>query len=573
MKLLEKQISDVAWDGKEDFARVVDRLRELAEMASSEDEARLVISRIAHLSRDYRLQTGIGLPMTPLAQARELDSGFVIRPHLEYISNRLARAVRDVERGKNRKMAISLPPRSGKTFLVSQKAPLWMLRRHPEWKLVQASYDSTLPAGWAKNVRMEIETHPDLGIALKPDGGAGSRWETEEGGGIFTTSIRGALTGRGAKVVIIDDPIKDFVDAHSLIMRQNIWDWWLSVVQTRLEPPYLVIVVMTRWHEDDFIGRLLSPDYEGDPREWEQVVIPAIAEADDPIGRKVGEPLLSPIINESRGEALDRWDDVKRAVGTYVFSAMYQQRPAPARGAIFDVGWWRYWTSDSSKATEDGRVVYLEPGLLTGAKWVDSWDMAFKGGTGNVSDFVVGQRWCRNQANRYLISQVRDRWSFTQTLAKMKVWARTDDQFVSPFGYMVHDRLVEDRANGPAIIDTLRDHISGLKPINPTISKEARARAVTPEVESGNVYLPLPSDPGNEWVQDLLSELRNFPHDASDDQVDALSQALSYLRTSGRGGITVPGGQRPTQRGEGQTWQVPRDVARTALREMSRRRY
>jgi predicted phage terminase large subunit-like protein len=572
MRVSEQRLHDVEWDGKENFADVLERLRELAEQASSEDEARMVISRIAQLSREYRLKTGIGLPLTPLEQARELDEGFVVRPHLEHISNRLARAVRDVERGKNRKLAISLPPRSGKTFLVSQKAPLWMLRRHPDWKLIQASYDSTLAAAWAKNVRENIEAHPDLGIALKPDGGAGSRWETVEGGGIYTTSIRGALTGRGARVVIIDDPIKDFVDAHSLIMRQNIWDWWLSVVQTRLEPPYLVVVVMTRWHEDDFIGRLLNPDFEGDPNEWEQVVVPAVAENNDSIGRNTGDPLLSPIISESRSEALDRWDDVKRAVGTYVFSAMYQQRPAPARGAIFDVGWWRYWTSDPSKVTDDGRIVYLEPGLLTGAKWCDSWDMAFKGGTTNVSDFVVGQRWARNQANRYLISQVRDRWSFTQTLEKMRQWARVDDQFVSPFGSFVHDRLVEDRANGTAIIDTLRDHISGLKPVNPTVSKEARARAVTPEIESGNVYLPLPSDPGNEWVQDLLSELRNFPHDASDDQVDSLTQALSYLRTSGRGGITVPG-QRPTQRASGQTWQVPRDLARTALRDMSRRRY
>jgi hypothetical protein len=144
---------------------------------------------------------------------------------------------------------------------------------------------------------------------------------------------------------------------------------------------------------------------------------------------------------------------------------------------------------------------------------------------------------------------------------------------------MVHDRLVEDRANGSAIIDTLRDHISGLKPINPTIGKEARARAITPEVESGNVYLPLPSDPGNEWVTDLLSELRNFPHDAADDQVDALTQALAYLRDSGRGGITVPGGRTNIQginarvpaRGSGPTWQQPRDVARAALRDNARR--
>jgi len=154
----------------------------------------------------------------------------------------------------------------------------------------------------------------------------------------------------------------------------------------------------------------------------------------------------------------------------------------------------------------------------------------------------------------------------------MKQWVRTDDDYASPYGRYVHDRLIEDKANGSAIIDTLKEFVAGLKPINPSIGKVARARAVTPECESGNVYLPLPSDEGNEWVQDLLSEIRNFPHDANDDQVDTLVQALAYLRDSGRGGLTVPGGATSRPR-RGQSWQVPRDIARTALRDATRRRY
>lgn len=502
------------------------------------------------------------IPLGPAEQAHEIDpTAFRIRPHIDYVSSRLAQAVKDVEEGRNRKLAVSLPPRAGKSTLVSMYGPLWMMRLHPEWKFILASYDASLSGGWARQIREIIEERPELGIQLAKDGGAGSSWRLEHNGSMFSTSLRGGMTGRGARVMIIDDPIKDFVEAHSELIRENVWNWWLSTVQTRLEPPHLVIVVMTRWHEDDLIGRLLSKDYEGDPSEWEIISIPAIAEPDDAIGRQRGEPLLSPLLEEDEVAAAARWDDVKRSVGTYTFNAMYQQRPSPAKGAIFDMGWWRYWTMDPSKATEDGRVVYLDPSSLIGARWLDSWDFAFKEKAD--SDYVVGQRWCRHGANRYLIAQKRDRWRFTRCLHEMEQWATTDNPGVSPCGHLVHQRLVEEKANGAAIIDTLHDKIAGLKPITPVIGKEARARAVTPECESGNIYFPHPSDPGNEWVTaDLIPELREFPHGMNDDQVDALVQALLELRDPGRGGITVPG-QQPRR--------VPRDITRVGASALRRR--
>jgi predicted phage terminase large subunit-like protein len=250
---------------------------------------------------------------------------------------------------------------------------------------------------------------------------------------------------------------------------------------------------------------------------------------------------------------------------------MYQQRPAPAKGAIFDSGWWRFWTSNQSRETADGRVVYLDPSAIVGGEWLDSWDMAFKGVSD--SDWVVGQRWVRHRANRFLVAQVRGRWSFTQSIAAMKRWAVTDNPFSSPCGHLVHERLVEEKANGVAIIDTLKNEITGLKPINPVTGKEARARAITPEVESGNVYLPHPGDPGNEWVTDLLSELRNFPHDTSDDQVDALTQALNKLRIGARGQVTVPGSDKVI--GPAGGWSAAlanRSIARTAKTDLARRR-
>lgn len=541
-------------------------LRTLAESSQSKKEINEVRSRIAQVTRALRLQTGIGLPSGPLEQAQEVDDQFAARPHLDLLSSEISDAVRAVERGQNRQMVVSMPPRSGKTELISKFTPLWVFRRHPDWSVVLTSYDGSLTAQWAKSVRSMIEEHPELGIAL-----ASRRtvsWDLVEGGSMFSTSVRGALTGRGARIMIIDDPVKDFAEAHSLPMRNNLWDWWLSVAQTRLEPPYLVIMVGTRWHEDDMIGRVLSEEYEGDPKRWRKIALPAISEgADDALNREADEPLYSPIVQETREQAIARWEDTKVGVGMYTFAAMYQQRPAPAKGAIFDMNWWKYWTKNPDKATDDGRVVYLDPAMFDTAQWVDSWDCAFGQAGAERGGWVVGQRWMRYEANRYLIAQQRERMNFTETLEAMSRWAKKDDQANSPYGDKVHEHLVEAKANGTAIIEIMKDKISGLKPINPTVSKEARARSVTPEIESGNVYLPLPSDPENYWVQEFLSEMRNFPHDVADDQVDSLTQALSYLRFFGTGNATVPGGRSGSAPRE-----IPRNIASAALTDTRRQR-
>lgn len=550
---------------KDDWIGQVKELRRLVETARSPVEAREVIRRIVEINRRYRIQTGIGLPRSPIEQARDLDPSYVVRPHLSYLDDRIAQAVRDVERGQNRMLATSMPPRSGKSTLTSLYAPLWMLRRHPEWEFVMTSHDGSLVTDWARQLRETIEDHDDLGIVLQPDGGAGGKWRTIERGGMYAVGVGGALTGRGARVMIIDDPVSDFEAAHSPRKREALWNWWLSVAQLRLEPPYLVLVTMTRWMDDDFIGRLLNSEYEGDPHDWEHIRLPAQAESGDQIGRSVGDPLLSPLIEETPEQALVRWTQMRRNVGEYTWAGMFQQRPAPAKGAIFDAGWWRFWTWDPEKATTDGRVVHLDPSAVAGAEWVDSWDLAFD----STGDYVVGQRWMKSRANRFLIAQVRERWGFTDTIRQMETWAGAEDLVRNPYGSHVHQRLIEKKANGAAAINVLHDKIPGLKPVNPTKSKEVRARAVTPEIESGNVYLPHPSDPGNEWVADLLNELQNFTgdNDAHDDQVDALTQALDFFRPTAAGGITSPATPLISAR-----FSRPRSITEAARSDLSRRR-
>lgn len=547
-------------DDLSDLARNIPT-NELASLLSDLPET-VASTLLAEMDRD----SNTTIADSPAELATMLDESYRERDHLTYLSNRLARAVDDIEQGTSRRLVISMPPRSGKSTLTSLYLPTWLLARHPEWNVGMISHEDRFATLWGRQVRRLIEQHPELSVDLASDLGAASEWETTDGGGIISRSIGGSITGRGLSVAILDDLLKDSASAHSKTVRDDVWDRWLSTIMPRMEPPYLVVVLGTRWHEDDHIGRLLSDEHEGNPHLWENITFPALAESDDVLGRETGEPLYTPLTDETREQALERLGEIRESVGSYAWAALYQQRPAPARGAIFDMDWWRYWTHDPDRATEDGSVVYLDPSSLKGAAWCDSWDANFKAAGADEGSWVVGQRWAKFSANRYLISQKRGRWSFTETLHEIEQWAATDSPSSSPYGHLVHDRLIEERANGAAIIDTMREKISGLKPINPTQSKEARARAVTPEIESGNVFLPLPSEEGNEWVRDFLDEFRSFPSAPHDDQVDSLTQALSYLRTSGRGSITVPGSNG---RGRG-SWQRSRNVTRAAMSDQSR---
>lgn len=513
------------------------------------------------------------MPASVIEQAQELDPAYVVRDHLAYISDRITQAIADVEAGHDRKLLIAVPPRHGKTELVSVYLPLYMLRRDHKAKIGIISHSPNLAATWGRRVRRMVERHgAALGVSIASDAGAVHEWETPEGGGVTSRSIGQALAGVGFNVLIIDDPTRDFAAAHSDSARQSVWEWWTANAITRLEPPSLVIVVQTRWHEDDLSGRLLSPDYEGDSSEWEQIVIPAIADHDprkgesDPLGREPGEPLLSPLVkDDTPKKALKRLEGLKRSVGSYAWAALFQQSPAPAQGAIFNVGWWRYWTSDPAKETPDGKVRYFDPAKLRSqGRLLDSWDFTFK--ATDSSDYVVGQRWAAVGANRLLLDQKRNRWTFTQALKAMLDWLKG-----GPYAAQVRRRLVEDKANGSAIIDVLRDKIPGIKAVNPQGSKEARARAATPEIEAGNVYLPDPTMPGYEWVRDFISETRSFPSGKNDDQVDAMTQALDDMHTGGRGGVTNPNDRQAAATSGAPRSAVTRAPARTVSRAAAAR--
>lgn len=400
---------------------------------------------------------------------------------------------------------------------VTTIGPLWMLTRNPELRIAIACYAQDLADEFGRNIRNHITSNDgtddtlDLGLRIAPDNGAARRWRLDgHHGGVRSVGISSGLTGKPADAIFIDDPIKDAKQADSAAWREDVWRFWQAVANTRLAPGAPVVVILTRWHEDDLAGRLLAAE---DGHRWRVLNIPAQADHDptkgqtDPLGREPGEFLAS-----ARQRTVEQWRQIMVAVGSRVWAALYQGRPAPAAGDIFLRDWWREYTSPRWVTRTDGSC------WVPGAdEVVMSWDMAFKDTSG--SDYVVGQVWARYGLEVFLLDQVRDRLSFVNTCAEFRRLAARWPQAIAKY--------IEDKANGTAVINSLSRQVAGLIPVEPDGSKEARARAVTPFVESGSVRLPAPEL--CPWVGGFVDEHAAFPNGSHDDQVDATSQAINRL--------------------------------------------
>lgn len=436
---------------------------------------------------------------SPVAAAEELSYGRWRRaPHLQM----LAATVTDtIEHGGA--LIVSMPPRHGKSWFTSRYLPAWYLDRHPDRRVVLAAYAATFAGQWGRDVRNLLrEHHERLNVQLAADSTSRSDWATTAGGGMLTVGVGGPITGRGANLLLIDDPVKNAAEAYSPTIRESVWDWWTTTARTRLEPGGAMILVMTRWHHDDLAGRLLAgmDDEHGD--RWVELNLPAIAYDDDPLGRQPGEALWPDRYD------VDALEQIRHSVGPVAWDALYQQRPTTDETGVFPRAAWSWYDTPLWRDL-DGRCRTLNHGPI----W-QSWDMAFKGST--TSDYVVGQVWQQQGADRYLLDQVRGRWTFTQTCEQVELLTtRWPD---------AHAKLVEDKANGPAVIDHLQSTVGGMIPVEPRGNKLARAHAVSPLVHAGNVHLPSFTS----WIDDLVTEAALFPAAAHDDQVDALTQALDY---------------------------------------------
>ncbi|MFA6432898.1 MAG: phage terminase large subunit [Candidatus Paceibacterota bacterium] len=402
------------------------------------------------------------------------------------------------------RLIVNVPPRFGKSELISHWFPVWMLGLCPNLRIILASYEATFAATWGRKVRDTIQAIPELPARVRQDMSSASAWETEQGGAMFTAGAQGATTGRGADVAIVDDPYKNWAEAHSPVIRKRIEDWFRSTLMTRVEPGGSVIMLFTRWHCDD-LARILTED-KGE--KWKLIRLPALADSsDDPLGRQIGQSLCPERYNEAALAG------IRKDVGERVWQGLYQQLPSPAEGNIIQRQWIKHYDIVPAQFDEQ----------------IQSWDLTFKE---LGSSFVVGQLWGRKGADFFLVDQLRGRWGFSETCKQIVEFSRKHPR--------ARVKLIEDKANGPAVLDALKSRIPGLIAVKPDGGKEARCSAVSPLFESGNVFIP--GTASSPWVAELVEEWVSFPSSANDDQVDAMSQALTRLsKKKGWGSFSMSG--------------------------------
>ncbi|MDP4120866.1 MAG: phage terminase large subunit [Bacillota bacterium] len=423
-------------------------------------------------------------------------------PHTLFLCNK----IEEIICGKDKRLMVFMPPRHGKSMTITESLPSYFLLKNPDKRVIISSYGDDLAQVFGRKNRAKIREYGKLlfNLDIAQDMGSVKAWNIENHvGGVVSSGIGGTITGQGADLLIIDDPVKNKQEAYSKTYRDRVYDEYKSTLRTRLHSGGSIIIILTRWHEDDLAGRLIKESGDNPDEKWEIINLPAICEyQNDVLGRQIGETLWP------KGGYDANWaKQTEREVGSREWASLYQQRPSPAEGNIFKREWWKYYTKLPEKFD----------------KIIQSWDFTFK--ETKESDFVVGQIWGKCGADAYLIDQVRKKADFVNSIVLIKFLTKKYPE--------ARQKYIEDKANGTAIIQSLKREMSGIVPVTPTESKESRAYSTTPEIESGNVFLPDPTATRYKWIGDFIEECSTFPNGANDDQVDAMTQALKKLYGSG----------------------------------------
>jgi len=428
-----------------------------------------------------------------------------------------------VHRGEISNLIINLPFRMLKSTIVSQAFPAWEWIARPGLQYFTAAYAKDVATRDAVNSRriIESERYQEAWFdrfVMTSDQNVKTRFENDHQGSRSVTSTEAAGTGFGGNRLIVDDPISALeADSLSAILRSI--EWWRGSASTRLNDPKVdaKILVHQRLNNRDLTGYILA---EEGGNEWEHLVLPMRYDSEttkttilfrDP--RTIDGELMFP---ERLPEETVRGMEI--ALGAYHTAAQLQQNPSNREGSIFKKSDWRYFfTHPEQLASEMDEIIW-------------SWDCTFK--DLSTSDFVVGHCWGRKGANKYLLSRVCERMSFTAT--KRMVQSERERVCFLPKTIAI---LIEGAANGPAVIDSLKEVVPGLISVTPQGGKVARAFAMQPEQEAGNVWLPSPTIPGFEWVDQAINGqksyidlMSNFPM-PPDDDVDAMTQGINWYRT------------------------------------------
>ncbi|MFA4974887.1 MAG: phage terminase large subunit [bacterium] len=419
--------------------------------------------------------------------------------HLDYLNNRLL----EVAAGRLKRLMVFLPPRHGKSEFISKYFAAWYLGTFPDRKIILTSYEADFAAQWGRRARELIEEHGGLSflerVEVSSDSSAASRWDIKgHAGGMVTAGVGGPITGKGANLILIDDPVKNAEQAASETYREKTWEWYRSTLYTRLEPGGAIILIMTRWHEDDLGGRLLEDMRQGGDQ-WAIINFPALAEEGDPLGRSAGDPLWPDRFS------LPELEKVRRTLGSYFWAALYQQRPAPSEGGLFKRHWFE--------------IVGAYP---SDCNRVRRWDIA---ATAKGGDYTCGLLLGEKDGAFYVIDVRRTQENPAGVEALIRQTADLDGPDTSI-------RMEQEPgSSGKGIIDHYARYVLrgyAFKGVPSTGSKVERARPVSAAAEAGNVKIVRGS-----WNAAFLDEVSAFPTGKHDDIVDTLSGSFSDLTLGG----------------------------------------
>ena len=423
----------------------------------------------------------------------------------------VAKAFEDIAAGKIKRLAISMPPRHTKSEFASYMLPAWFLGKFPDKKVMQASNTGELAVGFGRKVRnlvMSEQYHQVFpSTNLRSDSKAAGRWAVNEVGEYFAIGVGGTMTGRGADLVIIDDPHTEgeaTQAAHDPSIYDKAYEWYTSGPRQRLQPNGSIIIVATRWGENDLIGRVLKDAAErGKPDEWRVIEFPAILPSGNPLW-----PEFWP---------LEQLEALKEELAPAKWNAQYQQQPTGEEGAIVKREWWKIWEPD-----EPPRCEFV----------IQAWDTAFT--KNERSDYSACTTWGifhlnedPNDVNIILLDSFQKRMEFPE----LKEKARAHYMEWQP-----DDCIIEAKAAGASLIQELNQQsdlfVRGYTPSRGTRQqsndKIARMNTVAPIFQSGKVWAP-----DTRWARELIDQMASFPNSAHDDLADTAVMAVTRFRQGG----------------------------------------
>lgn len=444
----------------------------------------------------------------PVGLASYTSGGrYEVPPHIRAINETLL----EVADGRCKRLMIAMPPRHGKSELISRFFPPWLLGRYPDRRIILTSYEADFASSWGRKARNVLEDcGPEVfGVRVVSDSRAANRWDIERHqGGMVTAGVGGPITGRGADVLIIDDPVKNAEEAESATLREKTWDWYRSTAYTRLEPGGAIIVVQTRWHEDDLSGRLLREEAAGGDQ-WKKLILPAIAEENDPLGRMPGEVLWP------QRYPAERLKEIARTLGSYLYSALYSQRPQPPGGAKFKRADFRYFREEG-----EHYLLLMKGGTRRVAK-TDCWRFQTidpAASERESADWFVVMTLDVTPCNRILVVDVRRERA--ETTQHDRIMAESKGNWRPSY------QAVESKSFGLNIFQRMRNKGYAITELKADTDKVSRSLPAQAMMEAERIFFK----EGAHWLMGdnndgLEPELIAFNKGKHDDQVDCLSYA------------------------------------------------